>query len=239
MIKNLDILAIIPARSGSKGIKNKNLKKINKKSLIKHAIDVAISSRLFSNIVLSSDSIKYIKETKDYKNKIDFILRNKKLARDKSNSLDTWRDSILKIEKQKNKKFAYTCLLEPTNPMRKASDLKKLFKLIYNSNYDGVLTISTTPESYTKEKGLIIKNKRIKYHVVNGEKFSIRQNISKQYHRNGIGYIAKRDYIFNCRNNYLAGKIGYLIIDRINFNIDSINDFYLSKLLMENAKKTN
>ena len=237
--KKTDILAIIPARSGSKGIKNKNIKKIKNKSLIQYAVDTAISSKLFSNIILTSDNEKYKKEIIHYKNNVDFILREKKLASDKSNTLDTWRDSIRKSERKYNKIFNYSFLLEPTNPMRKAGDLKKLFNIIKNSKYDGVLTLSPTPETFTKEKTLVIKNKQISYYVVGGAKYSIRQNITKQFHRNGIGYVAKRDYIFNCRNNFLNGKIGFLIIDRININIDNINDFNITKILIENDKKLN
>ena len=55
-----NILAIIPARSGSKGLKNKNIKKIKNKSLIQYAIDAAVSSNIFSHILLTSDSIKYV-----------------------------------------------------------------------------------------------------------------------------------------------------------------------------------
>ena len=237
--KKPDILAIIPARSGSKGIKNKNIKKIKDKSLIQHAIDTAIYSKLFSQIILTSDSEKYKKEVNPYKKDVDFILREKKLASDKSNTLDTWRDSLRKCEKKYNKIFNYSFLIEPTNPMRNASDLKKLYNIINNSKYDGVLTLSPTPESFTKEKTLVIKNKKISYYIVKGAKYSIRQNIPKQFHRNGIGYVAKRDYIFNCRNNFLSGKIGFLIIDRININIDNINDFNIAKILIENDKKFN
>ena len=106
--KKTDILAIIPARSGSKGIKNKNIKKIKNKSLIQYAVDTAISSKLFSNIILTSDNEKYKKEIIHYKNNVDFILREKKLASDKSNTLDTWRDSIRKSEKKYKKIFNYS-----------------------------------------------------------------------------------------------------------------------------------
>ena len=154
-----NILAIIPARSGSKGLKNKNIKKIKNKSLIQYAIDAAISTNIFSHILLTSDSIKYKKEITHYNNKVDFILRDRKLSFDTSNTLDTWRDSVRKSEKKYNKIFKYSFLLEPTNPLRNVSDLKKLYKKINNSKYDGVLTISQTPETFTKEKTLVIKKK--------------------------------------------------------------------------------
>jgi len=234
-----NILAIIPARSGSKGLKNKNIKKIKNKSLIQYAIDAAVSSNIFSHILLTSDSIKYKKEITHYNNKVDFILRDKKLSSDKSNTLDTWRDSVRKSEKKYNKIFDYSFLLEPTNPLRNVSDLKKLYKKINNSKYDGVLTISSTPETFTKEKTLVIKKKKLSYYVASGAKYSIRQYIPKQFHRNGIGYVAKRDYIFKCKNDFLKGKIGFVIIDRININIDNINDFNIAKILIENDKKIN
>lgn len=235
--KKIITLAVIPARSGSKGIKNKNLRKIKGKSLIGYAADIAIKSKLFDFIAMSSDSIKYKKEIESYKNNIDFVIRNKKLSSDKANSLDVWRDTIKQIEIKYKIKIDVSMLIEPTNPLRKVSDMKKLFNLYKNNKYDGCLTISKKPESFTDQKTLIIENNKLNYYLIDGKKFTIRQDIPVQYYRNGIGYISNKNYIFKCRNDFLYGKIGYLIINRININIDSHNDLKVAKLLMEDDSK--
>ncbi len=229
----LNTLAVIPARSGSKGIKNKNLKRINGKSLIKIASEVASKSKIFKHIVLTSDSIKYKNEIDT--NSYQFILRNKKISNDKSNSLSAWRDAFIKMEKLNKIKYDYSVLLEPTNPFRKISDLHKIYKLMISHNFDGILTLSEKPKSFTDQKTLIIKNNKLKYYLINGSKYTIRQTIPVQYYRNGIGYISTSNYLKRCKNNFLSGKIGFLIIDRININIDTINDLKLTRLILSNV----
>ena len=118
-------VALIPARAGSKGIKNKNLKKINNKSLTELAIDVAKKSKIFDKIILSSDSKKILRLA--IKNKIISHLRSKNLSSDKSNILDT----ILNIkEKFQFKKNFYLFILEPTSPLRKVSQIKQAHRMI-------------------------------------------------------------------------------------------------------------
>ena len=233
MSNKVKILAVIPARSGSKGIPNKNLKKIQGKTLIRHAIEIAIKSKMFDNIVLSSDSIKYKNEIKNYNN-IDFILRGKKISNDKSNSLSAWRDALKKTETKNKIKFDFTYLLEPTNPTRKVKDIKLIQKQINKYRLNSCLTISETPSSFTKHKTLIIKNNKIRYLKSNGYNFTIRQKIPKHYYRNGICYAADTKHIMNCKNNFICNKTGYIIIDRLNINIDTFSDLAIARLIMKN-----
>ena len=235
MKKKIKIIAVIPARSGSKEIKNKNLKKINDKSLIKHAIETAIKSKIFYKIVLSSDSNLYKKEIKNLKN-VNFVLRKKNISNDHSNSLSAWRDAILKIEKKEKILFDSSFLLEPTNPTRIIKDIKIVHDKMYKQKYNSVLTISKTPGSFTKHKSLIIKNNKIDHLRKDGHKFTIRQKIPIQYHRNGICYAAKIDYLMNCKNNFISDKTGYIIIDRLNINIDTYSDLKIAKLIMQKNK---
>ena len=234
MVNNSKILAVIPARSKSKGIINKNLKKINGKSLIKHAVEVAIKSNIFDLIILTSDSIKYKKEVEIYGDKVDFILRSPKISNDKSNSLSAWRDAILKTQKKYNTNFEKTILIEPTNPTRTIKDLKQLYKYFNNNIFNSVLTVSETPGSYTEHKSLILIKNKIQYLKSNGHKYTIRQKIPKQFHRNGIGYIADTKHIMLCKDNFICNNTGYIIVSKPNINIDTILDLKIARLLMQN-----
>ena len=112
-------VAIIPARGGSKGIKNKNLVKINNKPIVDIAIDYAISSKLFSKIILSSDNKKILNRAK--KKNIIIHQRSKKLSSDHS----LLKDTILNITSTYNLKKEYILIiLEPTSPLRNLDDLK-------------------------------------------------------------------------------------------------------------------
>ena len=124
----MNTLCIIPARSGSKGVKNKNIKKIKGQTLIEHAYNVANKSRIFDKIILSTDSKKYLNLLK---RKIDTpFLRPKKIAKDNTVDIEVLFHEIKIYEKFYNKKFDYICLLQPTSPLRTIDHLKKSFRKI-------------------------------------------------------------------------------------------------------------
>ena len=121
------MLCIIPARSGSKGIKNKNLRKIKKnKSLIELAFDIAKKSNLFDKIIVSTDSNYYKKYLKK-KILINF-LRPKKLSGDNVNDLDLIKFELKRYQKYYKKKFDYVCLLQPTSPLERFPILSLVIK---------------------------------------------------------------------------------------------------------------
>ena len=117
-MKNKKIICLICARSGSKGIKNKNIKVLNGKPLIQWTFDVAKKIKEFNKIILSSDSKKIINLAK--KNKIDVpFLRPKNLAKDNSKELNVWKHA-LKYLKKINQFPDILVVLPPTSPLRKS-----------------------------------------------------------------------------------------------------------------------
>ena len=108
----MKVLCTICARSGSKGVKNKNLKKINKKTLIDISLTQAIKSKIFSNIIVSSDSDKILDVSKKYK--VILHRRSKKLSTDKSPKIPVIRDALKFAEKKTNQKYDYIIDLDVT-----------------------------------------------------------------------------------------------------------------------------
>lgn len=125
---NEKVLAIIPARSGSKRIKNKNIKNFFGKPFIYYAINVAKKARIFDNIVVSTDTLKISNIAKKYGAEVPF-LRSKKLSNDKADTISVINNCILNLEKKK-RFFKYTCCIYPANPFLKTSNLKKALKFI-------------------------------------------------------------------------------------------------------------
>ena len=123
-IKN-EIWCFIPARSGSKTIKHKNLYKIRGKELIKYSVGFAKKSNLFNKIIFSSDSVRYFNIIKKFKS-IEFHHRNKKISKDNTNDLDVFKDYI-KVARKKFKYLPkYFAHLRPTTPLRRKNMLLKL-----------------------------------------------------------------------------------------------------------------
>ena len=133
MKKSLKILAVIPARKGSKGIPGKNMTKILGKPLIYFTIKNAKKSKYITSIIVSTDCEKIAKISKKMGAEVPF-LRPNKLATDKSQTFPVIKHAIKQIEKIKNFKFDYIILLQPTCPLRSFKDINfSLKKLIYQT----------------------------------------------------------------------------------------------------------
>ncbi len=227
----MKVLAIIPARSGSKEIKNKNIKKINNISLIERAYKIAKASRIFDQIIISTDSDYYAKLMQRKKIKI-FSLRSKKYSGDKSTDLQLLKYEITKNENFFNQKYSVIALLQPTSPMRTVNDLKNCFQKLKTKKLDAVWTLSKIDRKFNPIKLLELKKDKIKYYNNLGKNFISRQLLSDYYIRNGIAYFFKRKSIMNY-NTILPKKTGYIIISRNIINIDSNKDLREAKKILQ------
>ena len=224
----MSVLAIIPARSGSKGIKNKNIKKINNVTLIEKAYAIAKKSKIFDQIIISTDSALYQNLMKKRKINI-FSLRSKKYSSDKSTDLQLLKYEIKKNEKFFNKRFSVIALLQPTSPMRNVNDLKRCFFKFKKEGLDAIWTLSKIDKKFNPTKLLKIKKDKLTYYDELGKNFVGRQLLNQYYIRNGIAYFFSRKSIINL-NTILPKKSSYLIINRKTVNIDDLQD-------LKNAQK--
>jgi len=129
MFKEKIILAIIPARSGSKGIKNKNIKKIKGYPLIYYSIKYAKKAKFIDKIVVSTDSKKYCKIVNKFGAETPF-LRKKNLAGDGVQDYPVVLDALLKSENFYKKKFDIIVLLRPTSPFREKNLIEKSINIL-------------------------------------------------------------------------------------------------------------
>ena len=137
MLTKNKCICIIPARKGSKRIKNKNIINFLGKPMIYYSIKAAQKSKIFSKIIVSTDCKKIANISKKYGAEVPFF-RNKKLSNDKATTKDVLVDAIKKIN---SKNIEFHCLIYPTAPLIKYPDLKKAFKLIQEQNADCIMTV--------------------------------------------------------------------------------------------------
>ena len=220
------IIAIIPARGGSKGIKLKNLKKINGKSLIEILAKQIKKSNFINYAAISTDNIKIAAEGNRFG--LDVISRPKNLSGDKISDTKVLLHGLLKMESIKNKKFDIVVMLHPTSPLRKIDDIKKSINLLIVKKYDSVWTISETDSKFHPDKQLIIKNNKIKYFTKNGSKIIYRQQLSKIYHRNSNAYIVDANFLKN-KKTLMSKNTGAYIVKSKQISIDTPDDLNLAK----------
>ena len=225
------VLCTICARGGSKGLKNKNIKLINKKPLIFYTIDHAKKSKLFDKIVVSTDSKRIQKISKKYGAQ-SWFLRNKKLSGGNISKIAVIRDTLNRTENKYKLKFDYVIDLDITSPLRKISDIKKAFNNFLrkkSSNLFSVCKSNKSPYFNIIEK----KNRRFKLIKKHKEYFS-RQKLPITYDLNASFYIWQRKALL--KKNLLINKNSsvYIMPKSRSYDIDDYTDFKIVSYLMKN-----
>ena len=222
-----EVWSLIPARSGSKRIKNKNLKKIGKLSLVAHAIRISKKTKYINRTFLSTDSNNIKLEGKKYEAEVPF-LRSKKTSSDYANDYDVIKEFLINIYKTENKLPKFIILLRPTTPLRKKNIIEKaILKFKKLKNYDSLVSVHEMNEPVHKK--FFIKKNKLKP-VISSQSIddanNPRQNFIKSYTANGYLDIIYTKNIFN--NEYLGKKCFPFVIDRA-IDIDDKIDLFIAK----------
>jgi CMP-N-acetylneuraminic acid synthetase len=202
-----NILFIIPARKDSVRLKNKNLRKIDGKTLVQHSIDFALKFKIsLSNIIISTNHEKIIKIAN--KNRILFIKRKEKLSTKNAKSEDVVLDALYWYKKKysdKFKKIKAVVLLQPTSPFRSHKVFCEAYSFFFKKKLDNIFSASLIKG---KNKFIFLKNNR---------------NIKP----NGNFYITKLNFFLK-RKNFFSGNVyGYIIKNKkLLIDIDTLEDYY-------------
>ena len=222
-----NVLGIITARSGSKGIKNKNILFFNNKPLIYYTINFAKKLPFLNKLILSTDSKKYLKIAKKYHN-FENNLRPKYLSGDNVKTIDVIKYEFKRLQKI-GMHYDIIIIFQPVCPFRKKEIFVKAYNLIAKKKTDSVITLKKVKEHPLKMYKF--NNKKIKHYLHdNNEKKSFfpRQRLKKLYSRQGSMYMFKSDLLK--KNQFISSKtIGLEVSDRYALNLDTNEDLILAK----------
>ena len=235
MYRNKKILVVVPARGGSKGIPKKNLKKINGKTLIKITADCIKNTKYIDDAVISSDDKAIILDAQ--KNGLSFYFkRPSSLSGDRVPDVPVLINALNETEKKVNKLFDYIIMLQPTAPLRKPNDIEKIIKKIIDENLDTVWTIHEVESKYHPDKQLKINNKGfLDFFTFNGKTIISRQDLTKSYMKNGIGYAISRTYLLK-KEKLMGIKSGFILLKGPIINIDDMEDLSLARKMIRQKK---
>lgn len=211
-------ICFIPARSGSKGIKNKNLKKIGNRSLLEITINQAIKSKIFSKIIVSSDSKEILKQAQNLN--VLAIKRSDKNSGDNSSTDSALLETVTRL----NFKYDDIIILQVTSPLRKISTIRKFKNYCVKNNLNSCCTVTVTDEQIgLKQKffdPLIQKKKR-------------RRQLRKKFiFENGLIYFINKDYFLKNKKIYPNKNWDYFITERYeSLDINSAQDLKIAKLI--------
>ena len=226
----MNILGVILARKGSKGIKNKNHLRLGKKNLVEISIKNAKKSRLLNKIIFSTDDIKLKNKAKSMGISVPFD-RPKNLSNDKATSFSVLKHAITWLEKNQNWKTDIVVLLQPTTPFRTGKLIDKVIKKLISENSDAAITITDSdyPAYWMLKKKK--KTHRINFLFKDGYKFTRRQDTPKCYKPAGMVYAIKKNFLFKLKGMLPQGNtIGVYVKPEIAINIDNFDQYLLAKI---------
>jgi CMP-N,N'-diacetyllegionaminic acid synthase len=223
MINDKSVIAIIPARAGSKGLPGKNLKPLNGIPLILWSINQALSSRLVDLVLVSTDSSKIASISLEAGAEAPFI-RPQHLATDEASTIDVIIHSLQYYSSQ-GRLFDYVVLMEPTSPLRKYDDIDNMITMLDSNaqDYDSIVSLGEVHENpyicKSLQGGAVVDF--IQSRISNRR----RQDYGPIYFPYGVGYIAKTNELLNQQTFYTNRCLGYIIDRCQNYEIDDICDF--------------
>lgn len=221
-------VAIIPARSGSKGLPDKNIKLLHGKPLMAYTIEAALLSGIFEEVMVSTDSAEYAGIAKEFGAEVPF-LRSSDNAGDTASSWDTVKEVLLKYEKQ-GKVFDDFCLLQPTSPLRTAEDIQNAYMMFREKNAVAVVSVCECEHSPLWCNTL--NNKMELKDFINPKYYQQRQNLERYYRINGAIYIVDLKEFLENPYLYREGSYAYIMSKERSVDIDSLYDLEVAEALM-------
>lgn len=232
MYKDKSFLAIVPARGGSKGLPRKNIKELCGKPLIAWTIDEAKKSKYVDEIVVTTDSDEIASVSKQYGAKVPFI-RPAELANDVAKSIDVVEHTIEFYKKQYQKEFDYIVLLEPTSPMRDASDIDCAIEQLLVSDADSIVGVCRTEDQNPAFLVKISEDRRITGYKDEKMTSIRRQDIEDVYFFEGTVYISKTDVLLSKKSFYHNNTLAYEVPKYKSLEVDDIYDFIMIEALIK------
>ncbi len=224
------ILAIIPARGGSKGLPGKNIREICGRPLIAWSIIQAKHCADIHRVVVSTDDHQIAKIANEYGAEVPFV-RPTELANDTAPTIDVILHALCWLEKYENYRPEYILLLQPTSPLRTGKDIDGVLRVLMDKDARAVVSVcetdhhpwwsNTLPESGSMKDFLRLEilNKR-------------RQEFPIYYRLNGAIYLAEMDYLSKYNGFFGPETFAYKMPRERSIDIDSAMDFKLASLLM-------
>lgn len=226
-------IAVIPARSGSKGVKDKNIKDLCGKPLMAYTIEAAVDSECFDEVMVSTDSAYYADIAKQYGASVPF-LRSEKTATDNASSWDMVEEVLFKYETC-GEQFDTFCLLQPTSPLRTANDIKSAYNLYLEKADFAVVSVCEAEHSPLWCGHLPDSREFIDF--IDADAMKQRQSGGVFYRLNGAIYIVDIKRFRENRFLYQKGSYAFIMDQKRSVDIDTEMDFKMAEFLISELGK--
>lgn len=232
------MLAIIPARGGSKGVPRKNIKELCGKPLIAYTIEAALKAREIDRVIVTTDSTEIANVAMQYGAEIPFM-RPSYLADDDSSAVDVYLHAVEFLKKREESHLEKFVVLLPTVPLRDSYEIDRAIQILNENKCTTLVSVveADVPVSwyYRMEDKMVIKNAGFD----SDNAIRNRQTNRKYYIPNGAIYILDYRLLKSKRTYYADDTIGYVMERKKSVDIDTEDDFRYAEYLMTKNLKEN
>ena len=224
----MSIIAIIPARGGSKGIPRKNIKEFFGKPLIAHIIETALKVKELDRVIVSTEDREIAEISTNYGAEVPFM-RPEELARDETPTLPVLQHAVRYLEEKENYEPNIIVLLYATSPLLRPERVSEAINMLTKGDYDSVLSV-------VKDWGHYWIDKSGRYERLYPKVLKNRQFMEPLLRENGAIYVCTRDLLMK-KNDVVGGRTGFLKMEEDeSIDIDDYVDFELAEFLMSRRK---
>ena len=230
---NSRVLAIIPARGGSRALPRKNIRLLCGKPLVVYTIKAALASKLIDRVILSTEDEEIARVSREYGAEV--IIRPLELARDDTASLPVYQHATRHLEDVENYHPEVIVVLQPTSPLRLVEDIDRAIEVFLKGKHDSGVSVCEVEHPLQWMYTLV--RDRLEPIMKDGYNVTRRQDALKVYRLNGAIYVTTGDIIMK-ENRVLGSDTGaYVMPPERSVDIDTERDFRLADLLMGERKQ--
>jgi CMP-N,N'-diacetyllegionaminic acid synthase len=228
--KGRAVLAVVPARGGSKGIPRKNLCKVGGLSLIAHAARTVRSLDWVDRAVLTTDDLEMAEEGRRHGLEVPFM-RPEALATDHADPYEMWRHAWAESEKSFSSEFDVSVLLQPTTPLRRPEEIERTVSTLIEGGHGAAATVCTVPGDFLPQRILALGDDgRLSFYLPEGSEVTRRQDAPPLYYRDGTCYArTRRSMIEEARD--VEQDCAAVVIDHFVVNIDEPFELELAEFV--------
>jgi CMP-N-acetylneuraminic acid synthetase len=225
------VVGLIPARGGSKGVPRKNIKPLAGKPLLAYTAEAALAAKHLSRVVLSTDDEEIAAVGRACGLDVPF-LRPAELAEDSTPTLPVVQHALRWLL-ESGDAFDAVCLLQPTNPLRRAADIDACIALLIEQQADTVFSMLAVPAEHNPH-WVYFKSEDGSLRLATGETTPIprRQLLPAAYHREGSVYVTRTNVVLEQNSLYGARVVGYEMDAAQSINIDTPEDWAKAEALL-------
>lgn len=230
------VLGLIPARGDSKGVPRKNIKLLCGRPLLEYTAESALASLSLSRVILSTDDEEVAEVGLRCGLEVPF-LRPAELATDDTPMLPVVQHAVRWME-QLGERVDAICLLQPTNPLRRAKDIDGCIELLMQSEADAVVTVLPVPAEYNPHWVYFENDGGCLYlSTGDGSPITRRQDLPPAFHREGSVYVTRRDVVMEGNSLYGERLIGYRLDSAATVNIDTTEDWQRAAVMLSGIQR--